>query len=63
MKEGDFVSPVHHERERYLNREFVKWIEEHKDRRFYVSKVYNDGCVKLAKVDFIITSEFLKVIA
>lgn len=62
MKVGDIVQPIHNEREKYLSTEFIKWIDRHADIKFYVSKVFIDGSVRLSKVDFVITQDFLKIV-
>lgn len=61
MKEGDFVKVVHCKRSKYMNSEFLKWVDEHKDIKYYVLSVVNNG-VRLSKVGFLITTEFLEVV-
>ena len=59
MKKGDIVKPVHCERSQYMNAEFRKWIDDNADKTFYV-KSEEGNRVKLAKVSFYVTKEFLE---
>ncbi len=58
IKEGNIVKPTHCERSQYMNKDFLKWIDEHEGQRFYVESS-KSGVVRLAKVGFAITEEFL----
>ena len=43
-----------------MNKDFLEWIDRNKDIRFYVESV-NGHCIRLAKVLFMITDEFLEI--
>lgn len=60
MDKGDVVTPIHNERSKYMNGDFRQWIDLHKDDKFYVVSVVGN-CVRLAKVGFMITTDFLKL--
>ncbi len=61
MKENDRVRIKHCHRSQYMNTDFLAFIDEKKDKSFVVERIVN-GAVKLRKVGFWITEEFLEVI-
>jgi hypothetical protein len=56
---GNMVRPIHNERSKYMNKDFIEWINKNKDNRFYVESV-RGRCIRLSKVLFMITDEFLE---
>lgn len=59
IQKGSIVRPVHCGRSKYMNGDFVEWIDKNKDYTFVVeSKVYNT--CRLRKVMFAVTDEFLE---
>lgn len=61
IQKGSIVKPKHCERSKYMNSDFVEWIDQNKNTTFIVeSKVYNT--CRLRKVMFAITDEFLEKI-
>lgn len=61
MKEGDRVKVVHCERSRFMNQDFVKWIDNHSNRTFTIIKVNGDSA-RLKGVNFTVSKEFLIVL-
>jgi hypothetical protein len=57
IKQGDVVTLKYVEKP-FLNSEFKKWLRDHLDKRFYVEKA-TERSVKLSKVNFAITTEFI----
>lgn len=58
IKVGDIVILNFNHTRTYLPNEVVTWMQEHKDKKFYVEQVA-DGAAKLAKVYFWITEDLL----
>jgi hypothetical protein len=57
---GKTVQVVNCDRSKYMSSEFLKWIDDHKDRQFYVMEDYGN-CVRLKGVGFSVTKEFLSM--
>lgn len=56
---GDIVTLNFNHTRTYLPSEMITWMQEHKDKKFYVEQVVG-GAAKLAKVYFWITEDLLE---
>lgn len=53
------VRVANNNNKRILNSEMIQWIEENKDKKFYVERIC-DTSAKLSKVNFWITFDLLE---
>jgi len=60
IEAGMMVTPIRTDRLQHMNREFNDWMADNIGRRFYVERVNWHGSVKLAKVKFWLSQDFLE---
>lgn len=59
IKVGDKVKVIHSSRSKYMNTDFISFIDSNKHKTFIVDRII-DNKILLKKVSFWITEEFLE---